>query len=66
MSYVADFDECVVLNGGCAQECNNTDGGHMCSCREGFTLGGDGKSCLGQYNYRTFDKSNTNFIYRYK
>ena len=26
--------------------CNNTDGSHICTCKEGYT--GDGKSCQGE------------------
>lgn len=40
-----DIDECSTSNGGCAQNCINLDGGHTCSCREGFVLGEDNKTC---------------------
>ncbi len=35
----------MTLNGGCDQDCTNTDGSHSCSCGHGYTLGGDGRSC---------------------
>lgn len=38
-------NECAVNNGGCAQTCTNTSGGHTCSCTAGYTLNGDGKTC---------------------
>ena len=38
-----DVDECLVSNGGCQQICTNHQGGHECSCREGFTV--DMTSC---------------------
>ena len=41
----SDIDECTVNNGGCNQNCTNTDGGFECSCNTGFTLGLDGKTC---------------------
>ena len=41
----ADIDECLELNGNCAHNCVNLIGSHECSCREGFTLAGDGMSC---------------------
>ena len=28
-----DVDECLVGNGGCEQDCHNTEGGHRCTCR---------------------------------
>ncbi len=40
-----DIDECLVSNGDCAHSCMNLEGGHVCSCREGFALAGDGKTC---------------------
>lgn len=42
-----DINECLIFNGGCAQTCNNTDGGYTCSCRAGFKLNADGKTCSG-------------------
>ena len=29
--------------------CKNFKGGHTCSCLPGFTLGPDGRTCLGKY-----------------
>jgi hypothetical protein len=40
-----DVNECSTNNGGCAQNCQNTQGGFTCSCNTGFQLGSDGKSC---------------------
>ena len=48
-----DIDECIVNNGGCSQECTNTDGGHYCSCQDGYEFEGIddgtniGTACLG-------------------
>ncbi len=42
-----DIDECVLLNGGCAHNCINLNGGHECACRDGFTLEADNRNCLG-------------------
>ena len=33
----------------CEQDCNNAEGSFTCSCRTGFTLNDDGKSCDGMY-----------------
>lgn len=41
----ADVDECVSANGGCAHNCVNLEGSHACSCREGFELESDGRTC---------------------
>ena len=27
-----DIDECLTDNGGCSQNCTNTDGGYICEC----------------------------------
>ena len=40
-----DHDECETDNGGCAQVCENTAGGHSCSCDAGYVLNVDGAAC---------------------
>ena len=40
-----DIDECDLDI--CEQECNNTIGSYYCTCREGYYLGNDNRSCLG-------------------
>eukprot|EP00922_Rhytidocystis_sp_ex-Travisia-forbesii_P043594 GHVS01065040.1.p1 GENE.GHVS01065040.1~~GHVS01065040.1.p1 ORF type:complete len:535 (+),score=83.69 GHVS01065040.1:29-1633(+) len=43
-----DLNECDDLEGmmnPCQQNCHNQIGGVLCSCREGFTLMSDGRSC---------------------
>ena len=42
---VADIDECLVSNGGCTQHCLNHEGSYECSCRDGFELISDGRTC---------------------
>ena len=42
-----DIDECQLNNGGCMQNCMNTNGSFMCSCNDGYILDTDAKSCLG-------------------
>ncbi|KAM4732701.1 pro-epidermal growth factor [Anableps anableps] len=39
-------DACLHLNGGCAQECESSQGFSQCSCLPRFTLSADGKSCF--------------------
>ena len=41
----ADVDECSTSNGGCAHTCSNLEGSYVCSCRDGFMLGGDSVTC---------------------
>ena len=40
-----DIDECDL--GICEQDCNNTNGSYYCTCREGYYLGNDNRSCFG-------------------
>ncbi|KAM9852451.1 complement C1s subcomponent [Aulostomus maculatus] len=41
-----DFDECMDdARGGCTQFCHNFIGGYHCSCRRGYHLGADKKTC---------------------
>ena len=47
--YSADIDECQTDNGGCAQNCVNTEGSHKCSCYNGFEMTSDGYTCVGEY-----------------
>uniref|UniRef100_A0A8D1Z4W2 Signal peptide, CUB and EGF-like domain-containing protein 2 n=1 Tax=Sus scrofa TaxID=9823 RepID=A0A8D1Z4W2_PIG len=42
---VTDVDECQTRNGGCDHVCRNTAGSFDCSCRKGFKLLTDEKSC---------------------
>lgn len=41
----SDVNECLEQTSGCQQVCNNTEGGYVCSCREGYTLNSDNKTC---------------------
>ena len=44
------MNECSVRNGGCQQICINTAGSYHCSCRNGYSLRADKKSCAGKIN----------------
>lgn len=47
-----DNDECSIDNGGCSQTCTNlhcTEGRFSCSCRDGYRLHSDNKTCVGKY-----------------
>ena len=41
-----DINECADDNGGCAQECINTQGSYFCRCGDRFTLTPDGTGCI--------------------
>lgn len=42
---ISDVDECEDNNGDCEHRCVNEDGGYRCTCREGFRLRGDNRTC---------------------
>ena len=44
---LSDVDECATNNGGCEHSCVNTYQSFTCVCRQGYTLGGDKKTCQG-------------------
>ncbi|CAG9771064.1 unnamed protein product [Ceutorhynchus assimilis] len=44
--YFVDLDECATRNAGCEHDCTNTLGSYQCSCRTGFTLHENKKSCI--------------------
>ena len=50
---IVDINECLVDNGGCAEMCTNVLGSFRCSCRTGYRLNVDGKSCDGTLCYKT-------------
>ena len=43
-----DKDECEEDNP-CEQECRNTFGSYVCSCRNGFLESNDSSSCIGKF-----------------
>ena len=46
-AFFLDINECASDNGGCEEECFNTDGSFGCLCGEGFEVV-DGFNCEGQ------------------
>ena len=45
-------------NGGCQQICLNDFGSYSCACNNGYRLGSDGRTCIGNYKVYII------FIYR--
>ena len=46
---VSDVDECAENGDNCEQLCNNRAGDFTCSCRSGYQLDSDGRSCTGKH-----------------
>ena len=40
-----DIDECSTNRHGCEDTCTNTEGSYTCSCREGYALNEDSRTC---------------------
>ena len=59
---VSDINECVENRDNCEQLCNNRAGAFTCSCRSGYQLDSDGRSCTGKHcvglNTVVFQESN--------
>ena len=47
----SDVDECAVSSDDCQQVCTNNDGGYSCSCRSGYNLTEDMKTCYSKSYY---------------
>lgn len=48
---VADIDECSRGSHGCHHNCRNVPGSYFCSCRRGFRLSNDLKTCVGMERF---------------
>ncbi len=44
-SLLLDIDECSLGISNCSHGCNNTDGGFICTCEDGYTLTNDSRTC---------------------
>ena len=40
-----DIDECASGTAMCAHNCQDTPGSYTCSCRTGYALNADGRTC---------------------
>lgn len=48
MISLPDIDECRISNGSCDQICRNTVGSFECSCRKGYKLLTNERTCQGR------------------
>ena len=46
--FILDVDECKINNGGCSDECTNTQGSYFCECPDGAKLGRNNLTCIGK------------------
>ncbi len=46
-----DIDECATNNGGCEQNCTNTEGSFNCFCDSRYSLDNNSLNCSGEYKY---------------
>ena len=46
--YIAEINECLTENGGCAHICTNNVASFECSCTPGYQLNEDGLACDGK------------------
>ena len=62
-SYFLDVNECALNRDNCAQNCINTNGGFRCSCRAGYSLLSNGRSCGGEcVNQVQSDDTTSHFL----
>ena len=54
------MNECDINNGNCQHVCKNLYGRHSCSCREGFVLDSNKRTCSG----KRFKHSDQEIIFR--
>ncbi|MCG8621971.1 MAG: hypothetical protein MJE68_08265 [Proteobacteria bacterium] len=47
----ADINECVRNTDGCDHNCVNTIGSYTCSCRTGYSLEANRRSCEGMVHF---------------
>ena len=52
----SDINECLG-NNGCDQTCSNVDGSYTCSCRKGYLLQADDRSCTGEISIFSASKN---------
>lgn len=59
LCFYPDINECNTRSHFCEQRCINTDGSYHCSCKPGFILAPDRRSCKGMVGLILFLDKNT-------
>ena len=49
--HFSDVNECARGTAMCAHNCQDTPGSYTCSCRSGYALDVDGRTCSSMNNY---------------
>ena len=63
---ILDINECLINRGGCSDMCTNTWGSFKCTCRTGFTLNVDGRTCNGNIVIELIHKQTKNYTKIYQ
>ena len=52
---MTDIDECSQGIAGCSHGCNNTEGGFICTCNDGYQIHYDDPTqCVGMFIYKLY------------
>jgi len=49
------------MNGGCENFCTNSEGSYECSCKQGFALMPDHRTCTGKRDFENFSSGRDYF-----
>ena len=52
--HIVDIDECALGTADCSHMCTNNLGAFECSCRLGFRVQADGKTCEGRTEFKVY------------
>ena len=55
-----DIDECASGTDACAHSCQDTQGSYTCSCRSGYALNADGRTCASMKKREIREKEREN------
>ena len=49
-----DYNECLINNGNCSQNCRNLIPGYTCFCDDGYELDEDNLTCIGELRFSRY------------